>query len=288
MFIAAVYGLVAMCAGGIANALLKPVSEALGSLPTIILRAGTSALSLLIAILVLRPPLHFALDSFVIAIAISILGYFPFLFYVKALRLEKVGIVAPIASSWIVVASIIGFIFLGETLTTEKIFILTSIIAGVALASFDFKAWGRGHAVFSKEAILFSVGAALLWGIAFPLFAVPSAFFGAIIFGFIIETIVCLCAVVQLLLTNGTFPLISKIQPHTVAVVGAGILTAVFTPVVSLGYLTGYTSVVAALSGSSIVVTVCVAAILYKERLTVLQYAGVALILIGTIFASML
>jgi drug/metabolite transporter (DMT)-like permease len=286
MLIAVVYGLVAMCAGGIANALLKPVSEGLGALPTIVFRAGTSALALLVAVIVLRPPLYFSIDSFLIAIAISVLGYFPFLFYVRALRLERVGIVAPIASSWIVVASAIGFIFLGDTLTSEKLFVLTSIIAGVVLASFDFKAWGRGHAVYSKKAIVLSIGAALLWGIVFPLFAVPSEFYGAIVFGLIIETVVCLSAVIHLRSTKNTLPSISKIQPYIVPVLGAGILTAVFTPAVSLGYLTGYTSVVAALSGSSIAVTVCVAALLYKERLTVLQYAGAGLILLGTIFAA--
>jgi drug/metabolite transporter (DMT)-like permease len=286
MITAVLYGVVAMCAGGIANALLKSVSTGIGAVPTVVLRAAISATSLAAAVLVLKPPLVFSLDSFCIAVLISILGYFPFLFYVKAIRMEKVGIIAPIASSWIVVASFVGFFFFDDSITSEKLFILASVVLGVVLASIDFKAWGGGHAVFSKNAIILAVGAAILWGFVFPLFSIPSAFFGALVFGLIIEIVVCLSGVAHLLITRSRMPPVKTITPHTISLLGAGILTAVFTPVVSLGYLTGYTSVVSALAGSSIVVTVFTAAILYKERLTVLQYAGAALILLGTVFAS--
>lgn len=287
MALAVFYGVIAMFAGGVANALLKGVSEGVGAVPTVILRAVVSVITIVVAIIILQPPLSFNLGSFVIAILISILGYFPYLFFVKALRMEKVGVVAPIASSWIVVASVIGFIFFNEPLSTEKLFILVAVIVGVVLTSVDFKAWGGGHAVFSKNAIIFAVAAALLWGIVFPLFQLPSAAFGALVFGLIIETVVLLCGVTHLVVTKSRMPVFSTVKPHLRAIFGAGILTAVYTPVVSLGYLTGNVSLVSALSGSSIVVAVFVAAILYKERLTVLQYAGAGLILLGTIFASM-
>lgn len=286
--LAVLYGVIAMFAGGIANALLKSVSTGLGAVPTVILRAGISAVVLIVTLLIVQPPLSFSLGSFIVAILISVLGYFPFLFFVKALRMEKVGIVAPIASSWIVVASVIGFLFFNEPLSTEKLFVLVAVIAGVALTSVDFKAWGRGHAIFSKNAIIFALAAAFLWGIVFPLFQVPSEAFGALVFGFIIETVVFLSGVTHLLVTKTRMPLFSAIKPHLKALIGAGVLTAVYTPVVSLGYLTGNVSLVSALSGSSIVVAVFVASFLYKERLTVLQYAGAGLILLGTIFASML
>ncbi|MBY0538990.1 DMT family transporter [Patescibacteria group bacterium] len=286
VLLAVLYGVIAMFAGGISNALLKGVSGGLGAVPTVIVRAGVSAVTLFVVLLILQPPLSFNLGSFVVAILISILGYFPFLFFVKALRMEKVGIVAPIASSWIVVASIVGFVFFNETLSAEKLFVLVAVIAGVVLTSVDFKAWGRGHAVFSKNAIIFALAAAFLWGFVFPLFQLPSAAFGALVFGLIIETVVFLCGVVHVLITKTQMPLFSVVKPHLKALIGAGVLTAVYTPVVSLGYLTGNVSLVSALSGSSIVVAVFVASFLYKERLTVLQYAGGALILLGTIFVS--
>jgi drug/metabolite transporter (DMT)-like permease len=287
VILAVVYGVIAMFAGGISNALLKSVSTGLGAVPTVILRAGISAVALLVTLLVVQPPLSFNIGSFVVAILISILGYFPFLFFVKALRMEKVGIVAPIASSWIVVASVVGVLFFNESLSAQKLFVLVAVIAGVILTSVDFKAWGRGHAVFSKNAIIFALGAAFLWGFVFPLFQLPSAAFGALVFGLIIETVVCISGVTHLLVTKTRMPVFSAVRPHLMALMGAGILTAVYTPVVSLGYLTGNVSLVSALSGSSIVVAVFVASFLYKERLTVLQYAGAGLILLGTIFASM-
>ncbi|MBX9765528.1 DMT family transporter [Patescibacteria group bacterium] len=286
VLMAVLYGVIAMFAGGISNALLKGVSEGIGAVPTVVLRAGISAVTLLAVVLVIRPEFAFNFGSFVVALLISILGYFPFLFFVKALRMEKVGIVAPIASSWIVVASVIGFLFFNESLSSNKLFVLAVIVAGVILTSIDFKAWGRGRAVFSKNALIFAIAAALLWGVVFPLFQVPAEAFGALIFGLIIETVVFLSAVTHLVITKERMPIFSTIKPHLKAVLGAGILTAVYTPVVSLGYLTGNVSIVSALSGSSIVVAVFVAALLYKERLTVLQYAGAALIFLGTIFAS--
>lgn len=288
VLLAVLYGVIAMFAGGITNALLKSVSSGLGAVPAVILRAAVSAITLFVAFLIIQPPVSFEIGDFFVALFISILGYFPFLFFVKALRMEKVGIVAPIASSWIVIASVIGFLFFNEPLSTEKLFVLAAVLAGVVLTSVDFKAWGGGHAVFSKNAIIFALSAAFLWGIVFPLFVLPSSAFGALVFGLIIESVVFLCGVTHLVITKSRMPVFSVIRPHVWYILIAGVLTAVYTPVVSLGYLTGNVSLVSALSGSSIVVAVFVASIIYKERLTVLQYAGAALILLGTIFASIL
>lgn len=285
ILLAIFYGIIAMFAGGVSNALLKGVSTGLGAVPTVILRAGISALTLLAVFTVLRPAVTLNSENLLIALAISVLGYFPSLFFVTALSTGKVGVVAPIASSWIVVAAVIGTLFFQEAISAEKVFVLFTVIAGVVLTSINFKEW-RGKGSVASRAVLFAVGAALLWGVVFPLFKIPAEYFGVLFFGLFIESIVCITGIIHLLVTRGNMPPVSHIKKHAVPLFFAGLLVAIFTPVVSLGYLTGETTIVSALAGAGTAVAIFTAAFLYKERLTLQQYAGGACILLGTVFAS--
>ena len=288
MSAAIAYGLIAMFAGGIANALLKSAAERLDVLPAVIFRSGVSASTLAALALALRPAFVFSADMFLFALALSILGYFPFLFFVRGLSVGKVGVVSPIAAGWIIVAAAVGFVFLGEQIIFEKLFALALVVLGVFAVTMDPKEWGRAGALSVRGGVPFALAAALLWGVVFPLFQVPSSFFGALYFALLIESTVCLSGISHLLLTRARFPKREIIEKNWIPITIAGVLTAFFTFAVSEGCLTGEVSIVSALAGSAVVVAVLAAAAMYRERLSPLQYAGAGLVLFGTVFASFL
>jgi len=286
MEIALLYGVVAMFAQGVANALLKDATGKLGVLPTVIARSGTSALALWAVFLVLRPEVTFSAELFAFAAALSILGYFPFLFFIKGLEKGKVGVVAPIAAGWIVVAAAVSYFLYAEPFGAGKIAALLLVLAGVVIASVNLGDWKRG--VGFRDGVAYAVFAALLWGIVFPLFKIPSEYFGALFFACVIESFVCLSGYAHRLLSKTPLPPKEVVKKNWIPVVSAGILTAIFTLFVSLGYLTGEVALVSAIAGSSIVVSLAFAALFQKERLSALQYAGAGLVLLGIVIASII
>lgn len=283
---AILYGLVAMFAQGIANTLLKGATEKLGVLPTVIARSGTSALALWAVFAFVRPEIVFSSELLVFAIAVSVLGYFPFFFFIVGLHKGKVGIITPIASGWIIVAAVVSFFLYGEPFTAGKIFALMFVIGGVILASIDLRDWSSLHTPSLRSGVPFALLAALIWGVVFPLFKIPSEYFGALFFACLIESMVFLTGFAHRILTRTPLPPKETVMNNWFPVVAAGVLTALFTLSVSLGYLTGEVSIVSALGGASIVISIILAGFVYKERLTRTQYMGAMLVLLGIVLAS--
>jgi len=283
---AILYGLVAMFASGLANALLKRAAGGMGVLPTVIFRSGVSALALWAVFIAVRPVIVFSAGMLAFAVAVSILGYFPFLFFIAGLKEGKVGVVAPIAASWIAIAAVTSFVLYSEPFTVGKIVALVLVILGVLFSSVNLKDWQSGFSL--QSGVLFAAIAAVMWGIVFPLFKVPSEYFGALFFACLIESMVCLSGFAHRILTRTPVPSIDAFKASWMPVFAAGVLTALFTLSVGAGYLTGEVSVVSALAGSGVVVTLLVARLFEKERLSALQYVGAGPLLLGIILASMM
>lgn len=285
---ALLYGLAAMFASGISNAVLKHGAEHMGVLVTVILRSGISALTLGAALLILQPTIIWDTDMLSFGVLVAIIGYFPFMFFVASVHQGKVGVVAPIASGWIVIAGIFSILFFGEVFTLGTFAAFAVIVIGVIASSVHPSEWKSLNFISTGSGIPYALAAAVLWGIVFPLFKIPSDFFGALFSAAIIETFVCLTAIAHFLLIREKLPEVADLRKGFLAVLVAGVLTAGFTFSVSQGYLTGQVSIVSALAGAAIVVTVLLGRVLYKERLALSQYAGAGLVLLGIVLAAMM
>ncbi|MEK9177405.1 MAG: EamA family transporter [Patescibacteria group bacterium] len=286
---AVIYGIAAMFAGGVSNALLKDSVSRFGPVRSAMLRAAVSSVVLAVAILVIRPSVSWDLGMTVFTVAVSLLGYFPFLFMLEGFRKGKVGVVVPVASGWIVIAALFSAVFFGETYSPGKLAAFVAILGGIIAVSVNPKEWGTLKPFDARTGIPFALAAALLWGVVFPLFKVTAGYFGAVVFAWIIETTVALSALLHLTLRGE--PLAPRPRalgrswlPFTVA----GVLTALYTVAVSEGYQTGEIGIVSALAGSGVVVAVIVAALMHRERLAIPQYLGVGLVLLGTVIASII
>ncbi len=288
LLLAVLYGLVAMFAAGISTALLKPVTGRITVLPTVFFRAGISALTLLILLAVIRPTIDFSTGSFFFALSLAVLGYFPFMLFVEGLKEGKVGVVAPIASSWTVIAALIGFFVFGEAFPPIKLFAVGLIIVGVIAVSVDFVSLKTSGFSVRGSGIPFAIAAALLWGFVMPLFKVPSDMYGALFYAFMIETAVCLSALIHALLKKESFPGRIALRLSLIPLTVAGVLTGFYTFCFSQGLQTGEVGVVSALAGAGIAISVLAARILYKEHLTRFQYGGVFMVLLGIVFLSII
>ncbi len=110
-----------------------------GSIPPlagILIHNATATLFALIAILFTRSSFSYPLkDVLIVSFGGFVSGFIGLLLYYKALKIGDVSIVAPIAASSPLWASLFAFVFLGESINAYKITGSLLIFAGITLLS---------------------------------------------------------------------------------------------------------------------------------------------------------
>ncbi len=286
--IAAVIGMIGW---GVSNAAVKDVVARFGPIRAVIFRNIVACTALGLALLYMPANAGFTLNDMFFGLGLAVLGYIPFALYLKALETAKVGIVVPVARGHIVVSALIAFTFLGEPFTSEKLVALSVILAGAVLSAVDLGGRRVPNGPSINRAIQYTIGAALLWGVVFSLFTYPSQTLGPIFFAFIIEGVVLLSAIVHLRMkgerlfdAQNRWP---DVRTNWLHVIFTGIGAGLGTSFVSIAYTLGDVSIVSAISGASVVVSVAFAAVAFGERLRPLQYFGVFLVTVGIVLAAL-
>ncbi len=110
-----------------------------GSIPPlvgILLHNATATLFALSALFFVKNPFSYPVkEILIVCLGGFISGFIGLLLYYKAIKLGEISIVAPIAASSPLWASIFAFIFLGETFNVYKILGSLLIFAGIVLLS---------------------------------------------------------------------------------------------------------------------------------------------------------
>lgn len=290
---AVLYGLLAMLGLGLQGAFMKGIVDKYGPLQGIVLRNIPTVFILIVVIIGTSSFPSLTLASFLLGLLIAALAYFPFMFFIFALKRGKAGVMYPISSLRILVASLFGFLVLGDLFTVGKTAVVVVIFLGVLLLTLNFKNLKESEIFSMKSGVPLALLAALLLGIVHPLFKFPSEALGALFFALMIEGTILIAAFIHLTLNERTMPklgfmVLSLKGKELWLIITAGVSTALGTVFVNLGYETGEISIVTAISSASVLIAVIGAALLYKERLTAIQYGGVAVVLLGLITAAML
>ncbi len=277
-------GLLSSFGFGISDFLSKKVSDRVGALRTLFYsqvvsnvfvaffcfgRFSTSELTMpLLGLLLLCTLLH-------------IVGY---IFLYHSFKIGKLSIVSPISSAYVIFATLISFMFFGETFRSSKLFILAIIIIGIMMSVIDWKDLKDG-----LQAEDFAVG-------------VPQALFALAIFSFsdplwnsFLEQVsnwqiwVLISRGLLILILFGYFLVSRKgFQLAGVKQVRARLFwMGLFVAVGQLGQYWAFnksvdtTSLIIAVSSTYPLVTAGLAFVLLKERLAVNQYIGVGLTMTG-------
>lgn len=283
MEFAVLAGVITMLASGIGIALTKKPVEELGALQTIVLRNLIAVPVLFIAFLAVGEPVDFSAGSMVVAVLIAILSYFPFMLFMHALKRGKVGVITPVSASRVLVSALFGFAFLGDTFSDVDIAAFTLICFGILSGSVNWSNLRHSDIANSKSGVPHALLAAMLWGVILPLFMFPSMWYGAIFWALVIEFFVLIGGTLHLAVSGIRMKnlSISKLRVNAPYIVGAACMTSVFTVFTNLGYETGEIGLVTALSGAGVIVAVLASAVFYGERLSIGQYAGATLVVLG-------
>jgi O-acetylserine/cysteine efflux transporter len=282
---AIIYSVIVMFAFGIANAVSKEMVGKFGVLGAIIFQNAFVVPFIALAILILRAPI--SLDPLYLGIGavIAFGGYLGFICFMSALKNGKIGVIIPIVSAQIIVASIFGFLFLGDQLDIFKIATVSIVFVGIVLASVNFRDFRNSDLFSLKSGVPYALLAALIWGFALPLYKIPSEHLGAHFYGLVIEFVVFASALLQTLITRGPRSLgeLAKRPTPRLALIifAATVSTTLGTVFTNLAFQTGQISIVSAIRGASSIVSLVIGAILYREVLSKQQYIGAIIVTMG-------
>lgn len=282
--LAVFYSLGTLIGWGLENGLSKKYSRSLGPSRLLVYRNLVTATITTTALALFWKQSHFDLQYILLGFFLAIVGYIGYYFFLKGLETGDLGLVSPISSSRILIATLVGITFLKDTIKPTQILFVIIIFFGVVLSSVDFKDIKKSSLFNIKSGIPYALLNALIWGIVFPFYSIPSAILGAFVFAFILETTGLASSLVQTKAINKPISLTKEeFKGNAFGLFLVGLSGGLGTIFVTLGYSTGHIGIVSAISGAVPLVAVTYGKIVYKESLSRFQYIAITLMVVGIV-----
>ncbi|MBI2548667.1 DMT family transporter [Candidatus Woesearchaeota archaeon] len=290
---AVLFGIIAMVAYGLGDAIAKKPIQQIGVQQTIFVRGMVISLIYIIALLVYPFEMSFHWSSFLLSIFLAILGYLPLITFYKAIEMENIGIVSTIAHASVIITILLSLVVYKEKLTTITLIALGLLCCGILLISTHHtKQVNNGNnakkypGTFTySKGIFFAAITALLWGVIWFLMRIPTQLQGAMLTSFILEGGITLCSFFYLLKKQQLTLKIPGSLWRTLFIVG--LLASIGTLTLMLGVRYFPTSVVVAIAFANPLVAALYGRVVYKEKLNLVQYAAILLIVSSIVVISL-
>lgn len=278
------FGLLAMIGFGMSNALSRIPSQNLGGIKTIFYRGiGVNVLQFIILIFFF--PSGITWFGMGMASAIAIASYLPIMFFYKGLNLGKVGLISPVANSSAIVTILLAVFIFKESLNSWQVISGILIVVGIILLSINFREIKNSHLFKISSGVPFALAACVGWGIFFFLLKYPVTLIGPILTSVIVEFFILVISALHLKATKADFSLPSGYAKYFIPIA----LFSVLGPLAyNFGIKTSAVSLVAMLYMANPLLATIYARIVYKEKLSIQQYAAICVIIIGVVGISLL
>jgi transporter family protein len=215
----------------------------------------------------------------------SILYAVAYLLFFKGFELGNVSVISATMNLWAVFTMVFAFIFLGQRLSTFQFLGVVMIIAGVAFVSIkwnDIKDQNIKLLSGIKETIL----AALLFGIFWNLSEIISEQIGWLSTTLFVKIGIVLFMLLFSLLVKRELS-VAKITPKIkIMILFAGVLEAAAVTIVNWGLTIGDAILVTPIASALSIVTITMAVIFLKEKITKLQGIGVIIVITGIVLTA--
>lgn len=213
-----------------------------------------------------------------LALVFGAVGYLPIYFFFRGIDRGRVGVVAPIANTSAVITAMLAVFVLGEPFGAFRVAGLLVTVAGVALLSIDFRDWKRSSLFHAGSGIPFAIAACLGWGVVLFLIRYPVLAIGPILTSFIVELTILSVAGARAHFRHEPLRLPKDIRRTAVLIGFFGVLGTV---AYDFGMATSAVAVVAILNMTNPVIAVAYERIVFKEKLSFRQIAGMVLAIAG-------
>ena len=203
--------------------------------------------------------------------------------FLKGFQIGNVSIVATVGNTWGAVTAVLGFLILGETITNFQILDIILIVIGTAVISLNLRDLMKAD----RKKLHVGLGYAFMATFAFGIWAFAAAFLTMTLGWFTTAFLILIPIVIFILLYGFLTKQEMKVSKNHLPLLFFISLFVVFVGLAyNLGVTYNYADIVAPISSASPLVTIVLAVLLLKERLSLHQKIGVALVLIGLVALS--
>jgi transporter family protein len=215
----------------------------------------------------------------------SILYTAAYLLFFRGFELGNVSIISATMNLWAVFTMVFAFIFLGQRLSTFQFLGVIMIIAGVAFVSLkwnDIKDQNIKVLSGIKETIL----AALLFGIFWNLSEIISEQIGWVSTTLFVKVGIVLFMLLFSLLAKQELGVAKTTPKIMMMILFAGVLEASAVAFVNFGLTIGDAILVSPIASALSIVTITMAVIFLKEKISKLQGIGMIIVIIGIVLTA--
>lgn len=262
-------GVIAMFCWGIAIFLAAIVSRKIGNILTLL---WMQVFGLLVGFLYYLPNVH-AVSSpnltgaLPVLFVIAILQMIAYLAFYKGLEKGQVSLVSPLGASWGMISAILGVIFYREHFALHQVFAVVLILAGIVGLSIDLKKIITSKSLTLTVGVKEGVIAMFAWGISLFLLVMPTKSVNWFMPTFVFRLILIICLSLYMFFIKAPFIVKKGSMPWgQLFVIGAFDFAAFMS--LSLGELSANSSLILPVGSAYALVTVVLATIFLKEKMT--------------------
>ncbi len=278
-------GIGGMFAWGVYDFLGGVFSKQIGPFKSFFWSQLAGATSVLLLALVsaagLNVPIQ-VLPLFPIAAILYSAGY---LFYFKGLEIGNISIVSATMNLWAVFTILFAFVFMGQRLSTIQTLGVLMILCGVTLASLNWSdITNHGFQVSSgvKEAVL----GAFFFGIFWNISEIISEEAGWLLATLLVKAGIVLFVLISSFLVKRQIGWTTATPRTKYAILLMGFIEAGAVAIVNYGLTIGQAILITPIASALSIVTITLAIVFLKEKVTRLQGLGMIMAIVGIVVTA--
>jgi transporter family protein len=209
-----------------------------------------------------------------------------YLFFFKGFEIGNVSIVAATMNLWAVFTMLFAFIFMGQRLSEIQTLGVLMIISGITLASLN---WGniRNQRFQLSSGVKEAILGAFFFGVFWNISEVISKEIGWLLTTLFVKIGIVLFMLIFSWLIKREISLTKTATKTKYIVVLMGIIEAGAVAAVNYGLTIGHAILITPVSSALSIVTITLAVIFLKDKITKLQGFGIIITIIGIIVTAL-
>ena len=271
-----------MLGWGIYDFLGGVLSKQMGSFKSLFWTQLAGLISILLLVITLRPAMNIPGLALILSPAASIVYSAGYLFFFKGFEKGNVSIVAATMNLWAVFTMLFAFIFMGQRLSTTQTLGAFMIITGATAASLDWGAIVNQGFQLSRgvrEAIL----GAFFFGIFWNISEIISEEIGWLLTTVLVKSGIVVFLFFFSLASKQEKGLTSSSTKTKHMILLMGVIEVGAVALVNYGLTIGDAILITPIASALSIVTIALAVIFLKERMTKLQGSGIIMAIAGII-----
>lgn len=229
--------------------------------------------------------IFFSAKFYLLIIAASFFYAAGYLFFYKAFEIGNVTVVSATINLNVIIAMLMAFLFLGQKLTSMQLFAVTLVILGVTLVSINLKDL-RNKELNLRHGVKETLIASLLFAVFWNLSQIISENIGWLATSLSVKIFAIIMLFGFSKFASKDLSLKDSAKKIKIIVFLVGILEAAAIASVNYGLNFGDLILVSPISSALSIVTITMAIIFLKEKITKIQTVGILTAIIGIILTA--